>query len=161
VLRLTDEQVAAALNTDEAGLMPALADVNFLLALCYEGHVHHPQALSWLGQQDDLAVVLCRNTQLGLLRLLSNAAVMGADVCTQERAWEVYDALAGDPHFDFWAETEGLEAILRGYTIAGQVSPKLWQDAYLAAFARAGKLRLVTFDQGFRKFEGLLLTLLD
>ena len=141
--------------------MPTLAAVKFLLALCYDGHVHHPQALSWLEQQDDLVVVLCRNTQLGLLRLLSNAAVMGADVCTQEQAWKVYDAVAGDPRFDFWAEPEGLETFLREYTAAGQVSPKLWQDAYLAAFTRAGKLRLVSFDQGFRKFAGLPLTLLN
>jgi predicted nucleic acid-binding protein len=36
----------------------------------------------------------------------------------------------------------------------------LWQDAYLAAFARAAKLHLVTFDGGFRQYEGLRLTLL-
>jgi predicted nucleic acid-binding protein len=41
-----------------------------------------------------------------------------------------------------------------------QVSPKLWQDAYLAAFACAGNHSLVTFDQGFRKFTGVRLILL-
>ena len=140
--------------------MPALCDVNVLLALCYEGHVHHPQALTWFEGQEDFEVVLCRNTQLGLLRLLSNPAVMGQDACTLEQAWGVYDIIVRDTRFEFTAEPEGLEPFLRLYSSAGQVSPKLWQDAYLAAFARAAKLRLVTFDRGFSKFEGLLLTLL-
>jgi len=140
--------------------MPALCDVNFLLALCYEGHIHHPQVLTWFDQQDDLEVILCRNTQLGLLRLLCNSVVMGPDVCTLEQAWHVYDAVVSDVRFEFAGEPEGLEPYIRQYTTSGLASPKLWQDAYLAAFARAGKLRLVTFDQGFRGFEGLQLTLL-
>jgi predicted nucleic acid-binding protein len=36
----------------------------------------------------------------------------------------------------------------------------LWQDDYLAAFAIAGGLTLVTFDGGFSGFAGLELTLL-
>ena len=140
--------------------MPALCDVNFLLALCYEGHVHHPPALSWFNQLDELDVILCRSTQLGLLRLLCNSTVMAADVCTLQKAWDVYDLLSSDPRFEFSIEPDGLEPFLRQYTTSGLTSPKLWQDAYLAAFARAGKLRLVTFDQGFGQFEGLQLTLL-
>jgi len=135
--------------------MPTLCDVNFLLALCYEGHVHHPQALAWLDQQGDLEVTICRNSQLGLLRLLSNPAVMGIDVCTQDQAWAIYDAVASDGRFEFSLEPQNLEIFLRKYSTSSQVSPKLWQDAYLAAFARAGNLRLVTFDQGYRRFNEL------
>jgi predicted nucleic acid-binding protein len=65
-----------------------------------------------------------------------------------------------DERFVFYAEPIDLEQHLRRYTASGRVSPKLWQDAYLAAFARAAKLRLVTFDGGFQQFEGLHLTLL-
>jgi len=140
--------------------MPTLCDVNVLLALCYDGHVHHPQALTWLEDQDDFGVTLCRNTQLGLLRLLSNPAVMGQDACTPEQAWDIYDIILRDTRFEFTTEPEGLEPFFRLYSSAGQVSPKLWQDAYLAGFARAAKLRLVTFDRGFSKFKGLQLTLL-
>ena len=32
-------------------------------------------------------------------------------------------------------------------------SPKVWMDAYLAAFAIAGGLRLVSLDRDFRSFE--------
>ena len=140
--------------------MAALCDVNCLLAFCYDRHVHHPVALAWLDEQDELSVIVCRNTQLGLLRLLTNAAIMAGDVCSLEQSWGVHDTLMGDERFDFHAEPADLETQLRKYTASGRVSPKAWQDAYLAAFARCGKLQVVTFDAGFRQFEGLRLKLL-
>ena len=140
--------------------MAALCDVNCLLAFCYDRHVHHPAALTWLEQQDELSVVVCRNTQLGLLRLLTNANVMTGEVCNLKQSWKIYDTLMSDERFDFYAEPIDLEQHFRQYTASGRVSPKLWQDAYLAAFARTTKLHLVTFDGGFQQFEGLRLTLL-
>ncbi|MGB8215401.1 MAG: TA system VapC family ribonuclease toxin [Anaerolineales bacterium] len=140
--------------------MAALCDVNCLLAFCYDRHVHHPDAITWLEMQNELSVVLCRNTQLGLLRLLTNASVMGKDVCNLKQAWTIYDTLMGDERFDFSTEPMDLEQHLQRYTAGEQVSPKLWQDAYLAAFARAAKYHLVTFDGGFQQFEGLRLTIL-
>ena len=140
--------------------MPSLCDVNFLLAACYERHIHHPAAMVWLNAQDELSIMICRNTQLGLLRLLCNTSVMGADVCSMARAWAIYDEILGDERFDFSAEPEGLERFLREFTSGENVSPKLWQDAYLAAFARSTRTHLVTFDKGFKQFAGLKLTLL-
>ena len=140
--------------------MAALCDINCLLAFCYDRHVHHPAALTWLEQQDELSVVVCRNTQLGLLRLLTNANVMTGEVCNLKQSWKIYDTLMSDERFDFYAEPIDLEQHFRHYTASGRVSPKLWQDAYLAAFARTTKLHLVTFDGGFQQFEGLRLTLL-
>ena len=140
--------------------MAALCDVNCLLAFCYDRHVHHTAAITWLESQAELSMVICRNTQLGLLRLLTNASVMDKDVCNLKQAWTIYDTLMGDERFDFSTEPVNLEQHLRRYTSGGRVSPKLWQDAYLAAFARAAKLHLVTFDEGFRQYEGLRLTLI-
>jgi toxin-antitoxin system PIN domain toxin len=140
--------------------MAALCDVNCLLAMCYDRHVHHPAALAWLEQQAALSVGICRKTQLGLLRLLTNASVMIGDVCNLKQSWKIYDTLMSDERFAFYTEPIDLEQHLRRYTASGRVSPKLWQDAYLAAFAHATKLHLVTFDGGFQQFKGLLLTLL-
>ena len=39
-------------------------------------------------------------------------------------------------------------------------SPKLWMDAYLAAFALAGRNQKVTTDAAFRQFQGLDLLVL-
>lgn len=140
--------------------MATLCDVNCLLAFCYDRHIHHSNAITWLESQDELSVVICRITQLSLLRLLTNASVMGNDVCNLEQAWIIYDTLMGDERFDFSTEPMDLEQHLRRYTVGERVSPKLWQDAYLAAFARAAKYHLVTFDGGFQQYNGLRLTLL-
>jgi toxin-antitoxin system PIN domain toxin len=140
--------------------MGTLCDVNCLLAFCYDRHTHHPNAITWLESQDELSVVICRVTQLSLLRLLTNTSVMDKDVCNLKQAWTIYDTLLGDERFEFATEPIDLEQHLRRYTVGGRVSPKLWQDAYLAAFARAAKLNLVTFDGGFQQYEGLRLTLL-
>jgi uncharacterized protein len=140
--------------------MANLCDINVLLAACYDRHVHHPAALAWLNEQDVQEAILCRSTQMGLLRLLCNPAVMDLDVCSMVQAWDIYDSLSKDERFTFYAEPDGLNSIFRQYTQSGRPSPKLWQDAYLAAFARAGGLGLVTFDGGFRQFDGVKVTLL-
>jgi toxin-antitoxin system PIN domain toxin len=136
--------------------MPHLCDVNLLLALCDEAHIHHPAACAWLESVEEPAsVFLCRVTQLGLLRLLTNPALLGARACPVRRAWRVWDTLLSDERFAFQDEPPHLEKGLREFTRGFTFSPKLWQDAYLAAFAHAAGLRLVTFDRGFRKFKGL------
>jgi predicted nucleic acid-binding protein len=60
--------------------MAALPDINVLLPLTYGAHVHHAAAVAWLDTvQEDGELVLCRVSQLGLLRLLNNPAATGAD----------------------------------------------------------------------------------
>lgn len=141
--------------------MPALCDVNVLLALAYEFHNHHAASLAWLDTQKDHEVVLCRMSQLALLRLLSNKTVMGDDVCTQIRAWQLWEMITADRRFVYFQEPEYIDAILRVYTQASVPSPNLWQEAYLAAFCSAAELQFVTFDRGFQRFPNLRLKLLS
>lgn len=142
--------------------MPSLCDVNVLLALAYGRHAHHRSAAAWLATINEAeAVVVCRQTQLGLLRLLSTRAVMGADVLDVAGCWAVLDVMMADERFVFAHEPTSLEASLRHAMRGATVSPKMWQDAYLTAFAIAGGLTLVTFDAGFREVEGLELRLLS
>jgi len=136
--------------------MRALADVSWLLPLCYGSHEHHERARRWLESLPEGGeVVVCRLAQMGLLRLLSNPTVMGVDVCSTDAAWKLNDRLFSDSRFTLETEPPALEEALRGLTKGFPYSPKLWQDAYLAAFAVAAGLPLVTFDQGFRKFRPL------
>ena len=100
-------------------------------------------------------MVLCRVSQLGLLRLLTNPAIMCGEVCTTDEAWGVHDRLMTDARFSYREESEGVQGRLREFTKGFPFSPKLWQDAYLAAFAVSAGLGFVTFDQGFDKFAGL------
>jgi toxin-antitoxin system PIN domain toxin len=131
-----------------------------LLALVYQPHQHHTAALAWFDAQPRAGVAVCRMSQLALFRLLSNKTVMGPDVCTHTRVWQLWDMIAADRRFVYFQEPDGLDAQLRAYTQASVPAPNLWQDAYFAGFSRVAGLQLVTFDQGFRRFSDLQLVLL-
>lgn len=140
--------------------MPTLCDVNVLLALCYDRHRHHQDALAWIDVQSARSAGLCRVTQISLLRLLCNSTVMGEDACTLPEAWAIYDDIDADERFCFIHEPEAIDPAFRRFTQTATVSPKVWADAYLAAFAFAARLRLVTFDRGFHQFGELQIVLL-
>ena len=142
--------------------MPSLCDVNVLLAICHADHVHHDRALQWLAKVGMPAEVgICRISQLGLLRLLNTPAVMLGQPRDVKAAWQDYDMLMSDERFTFVSEPLQLSAVMRRIMPPGLISPRLWADAYLAAFAIAGGLQFVTFDQGFRQFTNLDLLLLS
>ena len=55
-------------------------DINVWVALTYNRHAHHITALEWFENLPPMVrLFFCRLTQLGLLRLLSAAVVMGPD----------------------------------------------------------------------------------
>ena len=69
-----------------------LLDVGVWLAAVWGRHVYNPVAADWFGKEaDDIA--FCRVTQMGLLRLLSNPAIMGDDAIDRSQAWRTYDRL--------------------------------------------------------------------
>jgi len=127
-------------------------DINVWVALTYEGHVHHIGARTWFASVADSGrLFFCRFTQLGLLRLLTADAVMGRDeVLTQEEAWGAYDLWLQDERVGFLQEPAEVETPFRTMTRLRRSAPKDWADSYLAAFALAAQLTLVTFDQAFR-----------
>jgi len=135
-------------------------DINVWLALSYEAHIHHTVARDWFNAvQIPNRVYFCRFTQLGLLRLLTNPVVMERDrVCSEAQAWSVHDQLAGDERVAFFQEPEAIEAGLRKLTRGARPGAREWGDSYLAAFAGASGLRLVTFDRALaRRTPGTLL----
>ena len=125
-------------------------DVNVWIALAYGGHQHHAEAVDWFESLDSETVCFCRFTQLGFLRLLTQPTVMHEDVRTQKQAWQAYDVITQDGRVIFQAEADGdqVDFFLRKLTSSGRPSAKQWPDAYLAAFAHAAELTLVTFDRG-------------
>jgi hypothetical protein len=123
-----------------------LLDVGVWLAAVWGRHVHHPVAAAWFAQQPD-GMTLCRVTQMSLLRLLSNPSVMGTDVTTRSVAWTVVDRLLADDRVHWADEPAHLEQVWRAISAREDTSHKLWTDDYLAAFAQAGELSLVTLDR--------------
>lgn len=134
-----------------------LCDVNVWLALALSDHTHHRTATAWLDGVDQPASILfCRATQQGLLRLLTNEAVLrpyGNPPLSNNEAWAVYRAFLDDERVILRVdEPPRLEPLWRQLATTDKPSPKLWMDAYLAAFASTSGSQLVTTDGGFRQF---------
>ena len=127
-----------------------LVDVGVWLAAVWGRHVHYPVASVWVnGQADHL--VFCRVTQMGLLRLVSNPAIMGGDAVDRSQAWRLFDQLWSDERVLWAEEPDGLDAVWRAISARDDKSHELWTDDYLAAFAQASDLALATLD---RKLPG-------
>jgi toxin-antitoxin system PIN domain toxin len=142
-----------------------LCDSNVWLALALSTHAHHAAVREWFDAVPAPgSVVFCRATQQTFLRLLTNASVLspyGNPPLTNRQAWEACQALLADDRIAFRSEEPaGVEALWRRFAVRGTASPKLWMDAYLAAFALSGGYRMVTTDAAFKQFAGLDLELL-
>jgi uncharacterized protein len=122
-----------------------LVDVGVWLAAVWGRHVHQPIATNWIGKETD-EIAFCRVTQMGLLRLLSNPAIMGEDVINRSQAWRIYDELLADERVVWAEEPAELDAVWRAISARDDKSHKLWTDDYLAAFAQASEATLVTLD---------------
>jgi toxin-antitoxin system PIN domain toxin len=123
-----------------------LVDVGVWLAAVWGRHVHHPIAADWFaGEADD--IVFCRVTQMALLRLLSNPAIMGDDAVDRSQAWRTYDLLWADERLLWADEPAELDAVWRAISARDDKSHKLWTDDYLAAFAQASDATLITLDR--------------
>jgi toxin-antitoxin system PIN domain toxin len=134
-------------------------DVNVWLALNYPPHIHHETADRWYASfHPSPILVFCRHTQLGLFRLLSMESILQQDALSQRRCWEVFDEWIGSGDAVFAEEPAGIEIAMRARTAAESASPKMWADAYLAAFAETAHLTLVTFDRALAgKAKGAVL----
>jgi toxin-antitoxin system PIN domain toxin len=130
-------------------------DLNVWLALSIDKHDHHRTAWAWLNRlPEDSSLIFSRYTQLGLLRLLTNSAVMGEATLTLRQAWAVYDRWLEDPRVEFYPEPRNLEAGFRQATqpFAAKQASKWVGDCWLLAFAEAAQARLVTFDRALHQF---------
>jgi toxin-antitoxin system PIN domain toxin len=124
--------------------------VNVWLALTYHYHVHYHQAHKWLASIGlDSRVLFTRFTQTGLLRLLTNQSVLGAETATLGKAWSLYDRWLEDPRVGFCLEPDGIERVFREASAPHFPKPaqKVVGDCYLLAFARQSDAALVTFDK--------------
>jgi predicted nucleic acid-binding protein len=72
---------------------------------------------------------------------------MRSDVLSSRQAWRTYRTLLTDERVSFVAEPSELEQEWQKMTAQNRPTPKIWTDAYLCAFARAGGMRMVTLDQ--------------
>jgi toxin-antitoxin system PIN domain toxin len=132
-----------------------LPDVNVWLAISLPDHPHHLAAQRYWAETSADVLAFCRVTALGYLRLLCNKVTMAGRPLEVPDAWHAYRSFRRLPEVVLAPEPEGCEELLGKRAIAGEFTPRLWTDAYLAAFATAGGFRLVSFDGDFDGFKNL------
>src|SRR5580658_948579 len=111
-------------------------DLNVWLALSDAGNSHHSTAWTWLNRlPNDSHLIFSRYTQIGLLRLLTNSAVMGDQTLTLRQAWAVYDRWLADPRVEFCAEPRQMDESFRLVTepFASKTASKWVGDCWLLA----------------------------
>lgn len=123
--------------------MRSLLDVNVLIALLDQGHLHHAAARDWLSRNIKQGWASCPLTQNGCIRILSQPAYPGAlpPAAVAER---LVAATNTDWH-EFWPDSLSLldGAGVNWNSVLGS---RQVTDAYLLALAVNRGGRLVTFD---------------
>ncbi len=137
--------------------LDSLFDANVWVALAFSTHPHHALAKREFEAADSAhPMVFCRVTQQAFLRHVTSPklqAYYGSGEITNEAAWQKWEQLMALPQIVWMDEPKGLETCWRNYGCLRSASPKVWMDAYLAAFAVSGGLRLVTLDGDFKTYE--------
>ncbi len=148
--------------------MPAcLLDVNVWLAAAFPAHPAHARSQQvLLDATPGTPALFCRATQHSFLRLVSTPTIFNAyrsAPITNRDALSALAAFAALPQVDLIEEPPELEVLWWNLAAPEEAAPKRWMDAYLAAFAIRGSLRMISLDGDFRKFlaAGLDLVLLS
>lgn len=148
--------------------MKRLLDINTWIALTLETHPHHGAARKWY-EEVPLTVgdlVFCVSTEMGFLRLVTQAAVMnrcGVEPLSNAEAIEYLANLFADPAVSRASEPAATRHLWLQLADRPRAAPNAWMDAYLAGFAIALGAEMVTFDRGFQFYQksGLALQLLE
>jgi toxin-antitoxin system PIN domain toxin len=124
--------------------MRALLDVNVLIALLDEGHVHHSLATGWLEREIHYGWASCPLTQNGCIRIMSQPKYPGSVIAAQ-----VADRLAEaarSPDHEFWPADVNMlsEDVFDWSRVLGH---RQVTDVYLLALAVHHGGRFVTFDR--------------
>ena len=134
-----------------------LFDANLWLALAFPRHPHHDRALmAFAMASPNRPAFFCRAVQQSFLRLASTPALLriyGTTGLTNEDALTALNQFMGVSSVKYREEPSGIVPIWHRLARRPYASPKIWMDAYLAAFAISAKLKMVTFDGDFKMFE--------
>lgn len=145
----------------------ALFDSNVWIAAIFTSHPFHQEAQTALQDATPAnPAIFCRSSQQSLLRLASTPALLktyGAEGLTNRDALVALDGLLALEQVFEREEPPGTVALWHRLASRDTASPKVWMDAYLAAFAIGGALRILTLDHDFKSFvaQGLDLVLLN
>ena len=144
----------------------SLFDSDVWVAATFPNHEFHALALAYLRTSTTFQPALfCRATEQSFLRLATSPRLLARydqSGMTNRDALTALKILMERPNIRACDEPLGTVSLWHRLAALDTASPKIWMDAYLAAFAISGDLPLVTLDRDFKSFEkdGLQLRLL-
>lgn len=144
-----------------------LVDTNVWVAAFFEEHEFFSSAISFITScTAGEPALFCRATEQSWLRLITTPLLhklYKSQNPTNDETTAILANWQTKPHIRCLdAEPEGTRELWLKLAAIPSASPKVWMDAYLAAFAIHHNAQFVTLDSGFLNFEkhGLNLRLL-
>jgi uncharacterized protein len=119
----------------------ALLDVNALVALAWDSHIHHVRAREWFVDHAGAGWATCPITESGFVRVSANPKVLPNAIAVSAARAVLAGLRAGRGHDFFIDDVSVADADVPTVTGHRQVT-----DAHLLTLARRRGARLVTFD---------------
>ena len=127
----------------------ALLDVNTLVALAWDSHIHHSAIRRWFAANHAAGWATCPVTESGFVRVSSNHAVLPSALGPRDAR----DVLR------MMRQTAGHRFVVDDVSITDDDVPSIAghrqvTDAHLLTLARRRAMRVVTFDRGLAALAG-------
>jgi toxin-antitoxin system PIN domain toxin len=127
-----------------------LADVNVLIALLDEDHIHHQIVARWFDASAHDEFCVCAFTEAGFLRVTTNPK---AGLHSIEEALDALKSLDNHAGYRFWPMAEGWVALVEPFCERVHGHQQI-TDAYLLGLAVKKGGVLVTLDKAVRYLAG-------
>ena len=127
-----------------------LADVNVLIALTDEEHIHHERVTRWFDTSGHRDWGVCAFSEAGFLRVMTNPKGGGRSV---EAATALLARLSNYAGYRFWPIAEGWASLTAPF-IERVFGHQQITDAYLLGLAVKQGGVLVTMDKGIQYMAG-------
>ncbi|OBG31718.1 TA system VapC family ribonuclease toxin [Mycobacterium sp. E3198] len=118
-----------------------LLDVNALVALAWDSHVHHVAMRQWFAANASTGWATCPVTESGFVRVSANPKVLASPIGIDD-ARRVLSALRASGAHRFLVD----DVSLADADVPRMAGYRQVTDAHLLALARRRGVRLVTFD---------------
>jgi uncharacterized protein len=126
-----------------------LLDVNALVALAWDSHIHHAAVRNWFAKNGAGGWATCPLTESGFVRVSSNPVVLPSAIGV-ENARRVLGLLRAAGSHRFLAD----DVSMTDRDVPPLVSHRQVSDAHLLTLARRHGVRLITFDRGLQTLGG-------
>lgn len=127
----------------------ALLDVNALVALAWDSHVHHATMRAWFTANCSAGWATCPITESGFVRVSSNPIVLPSAIRV-DAARGVLSTLRAHPNHRFLTD----DVSIGDSDVPSIAGYRQVTDAHLLTLARRRGVRLVTFDSSILAMGG-------